>query len=81
MVHVRLVLHHRDGRTEESSLDGDGPFTPDGLLHLPPHADHWWKVRTLRWDGDDGRSGFAELEPAELPPHLQELAKQHDLPT
>ena len=48
---------------------------PDAYLQLPPHADHWWKVRSLRWNGD-GRSGFAELEPAdELPPHLAGLAK------
>ena len=68
MIHVRLLLHHRDGRTETSSLDGDGPFLPDGLLHLPPHAEHWWKVRSLRWNGD-GRMGFAELEPTdEVPP-------------
>ena len=80
MVHVRLLLHHRDGRTEDSTLDGDGPLTPDALLHLPPHADHWWRVRTLRWNGD-GRTGFAELEPAELPPHLHERAKQQNLPT
>ena len=75
MVHVRLLLRHRDGHTEESSIDGDGPLTPDGFLHLPPHADHWWKVRTLRWNGD-GRTGFAELEPAdELPLHLAKRAK------
>jgi hypothetical protein len=75
VLHVRLILHHRDGRSEESSLDGDGPFMPDAYLQLPPHADHWWKVRSLRWNGD-GRSGFAELEPAdELPPHLAGLAK------
>jgi hypothetical protein len=62
VLHVRLSLHHRDGRREESSLDGDGPFGPEGVIHLPPHADHWWKVRSLRWDRD-ARIGFAELEP------------------
>lgn len=80
MVHVRLLLRHRDGRTEESSLDGDEPLMPDAVLHLMPHADHWWKVRTLRVDGD-GRTGFAELEPTELPPHLRERAKRDGLPT
>jgi hypothetical protein len=74
VIHVRLLLQHRDGRREESSLDGDGPFTPDGLVHLPPHADHWWKVKSLRWHGD-GQSGFAELEPVdELPPRLERRA-------
>jgi hypothetical protein len=38
--------HHGDGRVEESSLDGDGPFMPDAGLRLPTHADHWWKVRS-----------------------------------
>jgi hypothetical protein len=75
VIHVRLILHHRDGRCEESSLDGDAPFMPDAYVHLPPHADHWWKVRSLRWNAD-GRSGFAELEPAdEPPPHLASSAK------
>ena len=75
MIHVRLLLHHRDGRTEVSSIDGDGPFGPDGFLQLPDIAEHWWKVRSLRWDGD-GRSGFAEMEPVdELPPHLAKLAE------
>jgi hypothetical protein len=72
VVHVRLILHHRDGRTEESSLDGDGPFMPDGFVHLPPHAEHWWKVRSLLWNGE-GSSGVAELEPADLPPELLRL--------
>ena len=75
VLHVRLLLHHRDGRTEESSLDGNGSLMPDAYLSLPPHADHWWKVRSLRWDGGDGQSGFAELEPVdELPPHLAHFA-------
>jgi hypothetical protein len=75
VVHVRLLLHHRDGGVEESSLDGGGPFLPNAYVHLPPHADHWWKVRSLRWNGN-GQSGFAELEPADaLPPHLAGLAK------
>ena len=70
MIHVKLILHHRDGRIEESSLDGEGPFMPDSLVHLPPHADHLWKVRSLRWNGDGGM-GVAELEPTEeLPRHL-----------
>lgn len=74
MIHIRLLLHHRDGRVEESSLDGHGPFGPEDFVHLPPHADHWWQVRSLRWEGD-GRRGFAELEPVdELPPGLPQLA-------
>jgi hypothetical protein len=32
VVRLRLLLHHRDGRTEESSLDGDGPLMPDGFV-------------------------------------------------
>ena len=72
MIHVHLILHHRDGRVEESSLDGDGPFMPDGVLLLPGHADHWWKVKSLRWDAQGG-SGLAELEPVDEPP--PELAK------
>jgi hypothetical protein len=74
MIHVRLLLYHHDGRTEESSLDGVGPFGPDGVVHLPSHADHWWRIRSLRWDGD-GNRGFAELEPlGEPPPALAHLA-------
>ena len=74
MIHVRLLFHHRDGRLEESSLDGEGPFGPEGFVHLPPHADQWWRVRSLRWDGD-GRKGFAELERVgELPPELARLS-------
>jgi hypothetical protein len=73
MLHVRLLLHHRDGRLEESSLDGEGPFGPDGFAYLPPHGDHWWKIRSLRWDGDGG-GGFAELEPVDdLPPGIAVL--------
>src|SRR4051795_11335547 len=81
MIHVHLTLHHRDGRVEESSLDGDGPFMPDGVLLLPSHADHWWKVRSLRWDAQRA-VGFADLEPTdEPPPELARLAKSLDDPT
>jgi hypothetical protein len=73
MLTVRLILHHRDGRVEESSLMGEGPFMFDGVIHLPPHADHWWRVSSLRWNGD-GKSGVAELEPTERPPELQTLS-------
>jgi hypothetical protein len=76
LVHVRLLLHHRDGRQEESSLDGEGPFAPDTFVRLPSHADHWWRTQSLRWDGD-GQTGFAELEPVdELPPHQMKLADE-----
>jgi hypothetical protein len=71
MNHVRVLLHHLDGRVEESSLDGDGPLAVGAYCKLLPHADHWWKVVALRW-GTEGR-GFAELEPATLPEHLRGL--------
>jgi hypothetical protein len=76
VVHIHLTLHHRDGRVEESSLDGDGPFLPDALLHLPTHADHLWTVRSLRWEAQRG-TGFAELEPSDQsPPELSNLVER-----
>jgi hypothetical protein len=71
MNHCRVVLHHVDGRVEESTLDGDGPIMMGSYVKLPPHADHWWKVVALRW-GVEGR-GYAEMEPTTLPPHLRKL--------
>jgi hypothetical protein len=71
MAHCRLILHHLDGRVEESSLDGDGAVTVGGYFKLPPHADHWWKVVALRWGAE--RGGVAELEPTELPADLAKL--------
>ena len=55
---------------------------PDGYLPLPPHADHWLKVRSLRWDGD-GRSGFGELEPLDsrrTSPDSQVALRSGDIP-
>lgn len=71
MIHCRLVLHHRDGRIEESSLDGDGPIAMGDYCKLPPHADHWWRVVALRWGAEGG--GVAWLEPATLPERLRPL--------
>jgi len=46
-----------------------------GYLQLSLSAEHWWKVRSLRWDGER-RSGFAEMEPVdELPARLAKLAE------
>jgi hypothetical protein len=73
MVNCRMILHHRDGRVEETSLSGDGAITLDSLWRLPNHADHWWKVVRLRWPGD-GSTGVAELEPADPPAELVEAA-------
>jgi hypothetical protein len=70
MNHCRLILHHLDGRVDESSLHGDGPILVDSYFKLP-HGDHWWKVVALRWGAKGG--GLAELEPATLPPHLRKL--------
>jgi hypothetical protein len=67
-----MLLRHSDGRVEETDVIGDGPIMIGGYWRLPPHADHWWKVVTLRW-GSDGGPGFAELEPAALPPQLRSL--------
>ena len=71
MTHCRLILHHVDGRVEESSVDGDGPIMVGSYFKLPPHADHWWRVVALRWGTEGG--GVAELEPTTLPPHLRKL--------
>jgi hypothetical protein len=74
VVQLRLNLHHRDGRKETTSVRGDGPFAPDAILHLPEFADYWWKVRSLRWNGEHTEV-VAELEPTDLPPRLLFLAK------
>jgi hypothetical protein len=68
MNHCRVLLHHPDGRVEESSLDGDGPIAVGDYCKL---TDHWWKVVALRWGAEGG--GYAEMEPTTLPPHLREL--------
>jgi hypothetical protein len=76
VIHIHLTLHHGDGRVEESSLDGEGPFMPDALVQLPGHADHLWRVRSLRWDAQRG-VGFAELEPTEeSPPEVAKLVER-----
>jgi hypothetical protein len=67
-----MILHHRDGRVEETDVQGDGVIGTGSLWRLPSSADHWWKVVALRWPGDGG-DGVAELEPTELPPHLARL--------
>ena len=72
MVQCRMILHHADGRTEETNVRGDDPIAVGQFFRLSPHADHWWRVVSLRWGGDGG-PGLAELEPAELPPELQTL--------
>lgn len=66
MVRCRLILRHLDGRVEETDVSGDGPILWGSLWHLPPNADHWWKVVALRWNGDGG-TGVAELEPTAAP--------------
>jgi hypothetical protein len=66
-----VLLHHLDGRVEESSLDGDGPIVVGSYFKLPPHADHWWEVVALRWGVEGG--GYAEMKPTTLPPHLRKL--------
>jgi hypothetical protein len=68
----RLILHHADGRVGETSVWGDGPIGMGGYLRLPDHADHWWKVIALRW-GATPEQGVAELEPTNLPLHLEKL--------
>ena len=71
MAHCRLILHHVDGRVEESSVDGDGPIVMGSYFKLPPHADHWWKVVAVRWGAELG--GVAELESTTLPAQLRKL--------
>jgi hypothetical protein len=74
MVRCRLILSHADGRVEESDITGEGPIMVGAYFHLPPHAEHWWRVVALRWGGEGG-TGVAELEPTELPPELLTLGK------
>jgi hypothetical protein len=72
MTKCRMILHHADGRVEETSVCGEGPIAMGGYWRLPNSADHWWKVIALRWGGDGG-PGVAELEPTTLPPELEKL--------
>ena len=46
MVRCRLIVHHADGRVEETEVRGDGaPIMPGSLFKLPPIDDkQWWKV-------------------------------------
>jgi hypothetical protein len=51
---------------------------PGALFKLGAKSDQWWKVVRVRWlaASGDGLDGEAELEPAELPPHLPALERQ-----
>jgi hypothetical protein len=69
MVTCRMILHHADGRIEETDVRGDGVILPGSLWQLPASADHWWKVVGVRWPADGG-TGVAELEPSVAPPPL-----------
>lgn len=75
MTTCRLILHHADGRMEETSVWGEGPIGMGAYFRLPDCADHWWKVVALRW-GAAPDQGVAELEPATLPPHLERLERE-----
>jgi hypothetical protein len=69
MVSCRMILHHQDGRIDETNVFGDGPNGMGSLFKLPGHAEHWWKVVALRWYAG---KGVAELEPATPPAELLE---------
>ena len=69
MTHCRLILHHTDGRVEESSVYGNWPIVMAATSSS--HADHWWKVVALRCGAEGG--GVAELESTTLPAHLRKL--------
>lgn len=72
MTQCRMILRHADGQVEETDVRGDGQITVGQYWQLPVHAEHWWKIVSLRW-GSDGGPGVAELEPATLPPELEKL--------
>ena len=71
MVVCKMLLHHADGRIEETEVRGEGPIMPGALFRLAPTGEQWWKVVSVKWPAE-GR-GEAELEPTELPPHLAAL--------
>jgi hypothetical protein len=68
----RMTLRHSDGRVEETEVRGDGAILPGSFWRLGKDSTQWWKVVSVRWMGTGG-VGEADLEPAELPPHLAAL--------
>src|SRR3954447_14421061 len=68
----RMTLHHTDGRVEETEVRGDGTIVPGSFWRLGRDSTQWGDVGRVRWWGPGG-VGDAELEPAELPPHLASL--------
>jgi len=73
VIACHLILHHEDGRIEETDVWGEGGITPGSFFKLPPIDEkQWWKVVSVRWRA--GRdAGEADLEPVDLPPHLAKL--------
>jgi hypothetical protein len=68
-----MILHHEDGRIEETDVRGDGAITIGSYWRLPAASSQWWKIVALRWYAGEG---VAHLEPTELPPHLAGLEER-----